>query len=170
MRSPHSGDDASSLRGEDVNDERGVMSLSEPERDTHLARAIRAAEGPPPSVARLELLRARIAAAAAALLEARRERAWWEWMTRWARTEVALAVAATVLAAVIGGATTGGRGEISADTVVTMSNAGRQTTAGARLDSVVTRAFAVGASSEQVMNALVGPASGEWLLSAAVAR
>ena len=150
-----------------MNDERGVVPLSEPERDAQLARAIRAAEGPPPSVARLEMLRTRIAAAAAAVLEARRERAWWEWMTRWARTEVTLAVAATILAAVIGGATTIGRGEIGADTIGVVTSG---PTSGARLDSVVTRAFAAGASSEQVMNAVVGPASGEWLLTAAVAR
>jgi len=150
-----------------VNDERRVVSLSEPERDAQLARAIRAAEGSPPSEARLEMLRARIASAVAAALEARRERAWWEWMTRWARTEVALAAAATILAAVIGGATSIGRGEIGADTVVAVPNT---QTSGARLDSVATRAFAAGASSEQVMNALVPPASGEWLLTAAVAR
>ena len=147
-----------------MNDERGVVSLSEPERDTQLARAIRAAEGPPPSMARLELLRARIAAAAVAALEARRDRAWWEWMTRWARTEVALAVAATILAAVIGGATTIGRGEIGIDTVVGVVN---QPSGVSRLDSVATRAVATGASSEQVMNALVGPATGEWLLTVA---
>ena len=154
-----------------MNDEREVVPLSEPERDAQLARAIRAAEGSPPSVARLEMLRTRIAAAAAAVLEARRERAWWEWMTRWARTEVTLAVAATILAAVIGGATTIGRGEIGADTVgVVTSGPTGGPTSGARLDSVVTRAFTTGASSEQVMNAVVGRASGEWLLTEAVAR
>jgi len=148
-----------------VNEERRVVSLSEPERDAQLARAIRAAEGPPPSMARLELLRARIAAAAVAMLDARRERAWWEWMTRWARTEVVLAVAATILAAVIGGATTIGREEIGVDSVVGVAN---QASGVSRLDSVATRAVAAGSSSEQVMNALVGPASGEWLLTVAL--
>ena len=148
-----------------MNEERRVVSLSEPERDAQLARAIRAAEGPPPSMARLELLRARIAAAAVAMLDARRERAWWEWMTRWARTEVVLAVAATILAAVIGGATTIGREEIGVDSVVGVAN---QASGVSRLDSVATRAVAAGSSSEQVMNALVGPASGEWLLTVAL--
>ena len=148
-----------------MNEERRVVSLSEPERDAQLARAIRAAEGPPPSMARLELLRARIAAAAVAMLDARRERAWWEWMTRWARTEVVLAVAATILAAVIGGATTIGRGEIGVDSAVGVAN---QASGVSRLDSVATRAVAAGSSSEQVMNALVGPASGEWLLTVAL--
>jgi hypothetical protein len=148
-----------------VNHERGVVSLSEPDRDAQLARAIRAAEGPPPSMARLELLRARIAAAAMAALDARRERAWWEWMTRWARTEVALAVAATILAAVIGGSTTIGRNEIGVDSVVAVAN---HASGVSRLDSVATGAVAAGSSSEQVMNALVGPASGEWLLTVAL--
>ena len=116
-------------------------------------------------MARLELLRARIAAAAVAMLDARRERAWWEWMTRWARTEVVLAVAATILAAVIGGATTIGREEIGVDSVVGVAN---QASGVSRLDSVATRAVAAGSSSEQVMNALVGPASGEWLLTVAL--
>ena len=139
----------------------------EPERDRRLARAIREVEGPTPSAARLELLRARIAAGTAAVLERRRERAWWEWTTHWARTEVALAAAATILAAVIGGAATIGRGDVVADTTVaaTMSPAIR-----GPVDSVVSRALAVGASSEQVMNALVGPANGEWLLGQTVAR
>jgi hypothetical protein len=155
-------------RGEHVNEARGVVSLSEPERDPHLARAIRAAEGPPASTARLELLRARIAAAAAAAFEARRDRAWWEWMARWARREVALAAAATLFAAVLGGATMIGRGEVGSDTV--FASATTREMGVTPLDSVVTRALAAGASSEQVMNALVGPPSGEWLLTEAVER
>jgi hypothetical protein len=151
-----------------VNEERGVVSLSEPERDPHLAHAIRAAEGPAASMARLELLRARIAAAAVAALEARLERAWWEWMARWARKEVALAAAATLFAAVLGGATLIGRGEIGGDTVV--AGYAAQAIGVTPLDSVVTHAFAAGASSDQVMNALVGPPSGEWLLTQAVER
>lgn len=139
-----------------------------PKRDRRLARAIREAEGPAPSAARLELLRVRIAAGTAAVLERRRERAWWEWTTHWARTEVALAAAASILAVVIGGAATIGRGEVVADTAVAIS-AG-VVTARVPVDSVVSRALAVGASSEQVMNALVGPANGEWLLGETVAR
>ena len=153
-----------------MKEERGVVSLSEPERDARLGRAIRAAEGAPPSLARLELLRTRIAAAALAALEARRERAWWEWMAGWARTEVALAVAATILAAVVGGATTIGRGEVGSDTVITATIQSRQPSTTTRLDSVVARSLATGGSSEQVMNALVGPTNGEWLLTAAVAH
>lgn len=140
----------------------------EPERDRSLARAIREAEGPAPSAARLELLRVRIAAGTAAVLERRRERAWWEWTTHWARTEVALAAAASILAAVIGGAATIGRGGIVADTVAAMSAS--VSTSRVPVDSVVSRALAVGASSEQVLNALVGPANGEWLLGETVAR
>ena len=151
-----------------MNEQRDVVSLSEPERDPHLARAIRTAEGPPASLARLELLRSRIATAAAAVLEARHERAWWEWMARWARTEVALAAAATVFAAVLGGATIIGRGEIGSDT--TLATTSGQAVGVTRLDSVVTHALTSGASSEQVMNALVGPPNGEWLLTAAVER
>lgn len=147
-----------------------MTPLAEPRRDLRIARAIRDVEGAPTSPARLELLRSRIAVAATAVLESRREREWWEWMTRWARTEVALAAAATILAAVLGGATTIGRGEVASDTVVATSAVGRATTGTARMDSVVAHALAAGASSEQVMNALVGPASGEWLLSEAVAR
>jgi hypothetical protein len=152
-----------------VTDNRRRTLDSEPERDPRLARAIREVEGPPPGGARLELLRARIGAATMAVLEARRERAWWEWTTHWARTEVALAAAATILAAVIGGATTIGRGEILADTASVVAPA-RPTMIATRLDSVVTRALAVGESSDQVMNAVVGPATGEWLFTAAVAR
>jgi hypothetical protein len=151
-----------------VTDRRSTNNHVEPERDPRLARAIQGVEGPAPSGARLELLRARIAAATQTVLEGRRERAWWEWMTRWARTEVALAAAATVLAAVISGATMIGRGEIAIDTTIVATSGSTQPSARARLDSVVTRALAVGASSEQVMNAMVGPANDEWLLTAAV--
>jgi hypothetical protein len=152
------------------NEERSMESLPEPERDARLARAIRDVEGAPTSPARLELLRSRITIAAAAVLEARRERAWWEWMTRWARTEVALAAAAAILAAFIGGATTIGRGETAGDTVVASTAITGQSAAALPLDSVVARALAAGASSEQVMNALVGPANGEWLLNETVTR
>lgn len=145
-------------------------TMMEPERDPRLARAIREAEGPAASAARLELLRSRIAAAATAVLEARPERAWWEWMTHWARTEVMLAAAATVLAAVIGGAATIGRGEVALDTAIAVAATAGQSASTAPLDSVVTRAFAVGGSADQVMNEVVGPASNEWLLIAAVAR
>ena len=138
-----------------------------PKRDRRLARAIREVEGPAPSAARLELLRVRIAAGTAAVLERRRERTWWEWTTHWALTEVALAAAASILAAVIGGAATIGRGEVVADTVAAIS---ASVTVRTPVDSVVSRALAVGASSEQVMNALVGPANGEWLLGETVAR
>jgi hypothetical protein len=142
----------------------------EPERDSRLARAIRDAEGVAASPARLELLRSRIAMAAASVIESRREREWWEWTTRWARAEVALAAAAAILAFVIGGATTIGRGELASDTVVAASSGSRQAVGTARVDSVVAHALASGASAEQVMNALVGPANGEWLLTEAVAR
>ena len=142
----------------------------EPERDPRLARAIREAEGPASGAARLELLRARIAAGTVAIIERRRERAWWEWTTHWARTEVSLAAAATILAAVIGGAATIGRGEVVADTTVATISGGAVPSARVTVDSVVSRALAVGASSEQVMNALVGPANGEWLLGQTVAR
>ena len=143
---------------------------SDPERDARLARAIREAEGPAPSAARLALLRARIAAGTVAMLERQRERTWWEWTTHWARTEVALAAAATILAAVIGGASTIGRGELLADTTIAAVTSITTPTVRGPVDSVVSRALAVGASSEQVMNALVGPANGEWLLGEAVAR
>ena len=138
----------------------------EPDRDPQLGRAIREVEGPPASVARLALLRSRIAAAAAAVLESRRERAWWEWTTHWARTEVTLAAAAMLLAAVIGGATTIGRGDLIVDTAVATTSRASVTP----LDSVVTRALTVGGTGEQVINAVVGPASNEWLLTAAVVR
>lgn len=145
-----------------------VNTHVEPERDPRLARAIRDAEGPAPSAARLEMLRARIAAAAGAVFEMRRERAWWEWMARWARAEMGLAAAALMLAAVIGTATTVARGELGVDTM--LATGSTRQSAVTPLDSVVTRAFAAGASSEQVMNAVVGPATGEWLLTAAVVR
>jgi hypothetical protein len=118
----------------------------------------------------LELLRARIAAAAVIMIEGRRERAWWEWMTQWAHTEVAIAAAATVLAAAVGSATTVARGDVVSDTVAVTTALTRQPPTMSRVDSVVTGALAAGASSEQVMNALVGPASREWLLTATVVR
>jgi hypothetical protein len=157
-------------RGDRVFGEQLGGSLPEPERDPELARAIRDAEGPPLGRARLELLRTRIAVAALAALDANRERTWWEWTSRWARTEVALAAAATVLAAVIGGATTIGRGGLTSDTTVAVTSLSRSSLGADHLDSLVTRSVTSAASSEQVMNALVGPASGEWLLTATVLR
>ena len=146
-----------------------MIQSREPSRDPRLGRAIREAEGPALSAARLELLGSRIAAAAGLVLEARRERAWWEWMTRWARTEVALASAAAILALVIGGASAIQRGDIGSDSAAVATTLSRQSTA-VGLDSVVTRALAAGASSEQVMNAVVGQPTSEWLLTAAVVR
>lgn len=153
-----------------MSDREQTRSGAEPVRDAQLARAIREVEGAA-SPARLELLRARIAASTVARLEGKRDRAWWEWMTRWARTEVALATAATIVAAVIGSATVIGRADLAADTTVAAATTVTQHgTSTMGLDSVVTRAVTTGASSEQVMNALVGPANGEWLLTAAVVR
>jgi len=146
-----------------------VIERREPSRDPRLARAIRDVEGPALSAARLELLGSRIAAAAVVVLDARRERAWWEWMTRWARTEVALVSAAAILALVIGGASAIQRGDIASDSAAVATALSRQSTT-VGLDSVVTRALAAGASSEQVMNAVVGQPTSEWLLTAAVIR
>lgn len=146
-----------------------VTDNREPNRDRRLGRAIREAEKPALSAARLELLGTRIAAAASAVLEARRERAWWEWMTRWARTEVALAAAAALIAVALGGTSAIERLDAGADSATVATMVSRQTAA-VRLDSVVTRALAAGASSEQVMNALVGQPTSEWLLTAAVVR
>ena len=98
-------------------------------RDARFGRAIREVEGSP-SPARLELLRARIAASTIALLEGKRDRAWFEWMTRWARTEVALAAAAAVLAAVLGSATVIGRADLAADTNVATTTSSRASGAG----------------------------------------
>ena len=63
-----------------------------------------------------------------------------------------------------------GRGEITSDTTVALTSITRQAPGAEHFDSVAARAVTAGASSEQVMNALVGPASGEWLLTAAVLR
>lgn len=147
-----------------------VTPIPEPERDARLARAVREAEGGGTSPARLELLRSRIAMAASAVLENRREREWWEWMTRWARTEVALAAAATILAAVLGGAAGLGRVEMIGDTIAASSAVATTEGRSPAVDSIVAHAVATGASSEQVMNALVGPATGDWLLTETVAR
>lgn len=141
----------------------------EPTRDPKLGRAIREAEGPAPGAARLELLRSCIAAGASAVLESRRERAWWEWMTRWARAEVALAVAAVILAVVVGGTSAAERGDVGTDSPALAMAAPSQSSV-VPLDSVVIRALAAGGSSEQVMNALVGQPTSEWLLTAAVVR
>lgn len=146
--------------------------MHEPTRDPRLARAIRDAEGRAPGRARLELLGARIAVAAWVALEAKRECAWWEWMTRWARAEVALATAAAIAALIAGNVTGAWSGVAARSSVVATSDAlaGRDPLGTGRVDSVVTRSLTSGASSEQVMNALVGPATGEWLFTAAVAR
>jgi hypothetical protein len=152
--------------------ERDRSPAAEPARDSRLARAISEAEGRGPGRARLELLGARIAVAAWMALEAKRDCAWWEWMTRWARAEVALATAAAILALVAGNLTNAwsleGRSVIApAGTEAAVPG---ETSGISRVDSVVTRSLAAGASSDQVMNALVGPASGEWLLTADVLR
>jgi CRISPR/Cas system-associated exonuclease Cas4 (RecB family) len=105
-------------------------------------------------------------------LEAKRDCAWWEWMTRWARAEVALATAAAILALVAGNLTNAWSSDARSVIVPAVTEAAMpgESLGTSRVDSVVTRSLAVGASSDQVMNALVGPASGEWLLTADVAR
>ena len=146
----------------------------EPSRDPRLARAIREAEGRGPGRARLELLGARIAVAAWVALEAQRERAWWEWMTRWARAEVALAAAAILVALLAGNLTGAFSAETSRSNIVPAVSealaARRAALGNGRVDSVVARSLVSGASSEQVMNALVGPATSEWLFAATVVR
>jgi hypothetical protein len=145
----------------------------EPTRDPRLARAIRDAEGSGPGRARLELLGARIAVAAWVALEAKRECAWWEWMTRWARAEVALATAAVIVALVAGNLTGAWSSDAARSSIVPATSqvvTAREPLGAGRVDSVVARSLASGASSDQVMNALVGPASGEWLFTAAVVR
>lgn len=154
-------------------DGRGRRIGLEPTRDPGLARAIRDAEGRGPSRARLELLGARIAVAAWAALETRRDCAWWEWMTRWARAEVAMASAAAIVALVAGNMTGAWRADPARSTVVpavSEASAAREPLGTAGVDSVVARSLAAGTSSEQVMNALVGPASKEWLFTATVVR
>lgn len=149
----------------------GRSASGEPPRDPRLARAIRDAEGRGPSRARLELLGARIAVTAWMAIEAKRDCAWWEWMTRWARAEVALASAATILALVAGNVT--GAWSPTARSVIVPAATEATAAApalGMHADSVAVRSVAAGASSDQVMNALVGPASSEWLLTATVAR
>jgi hypothetical protein len=151
------------------NDGHVGRAAREPERDPRLGRAIRDAEGSPPSRARLELLRSRIAMAAAAALDARRDCAWWEWMTRWARAEVAFAAAATILALAAGHITSAWPGGAAGAAIAESGARGRSLGIGP-LDSVLARSLAAGATSEQVMNALVGPVSQEWMFTAAVAR
>lgn len=144
----------------------------EPKRDPWLARAIRDAEGCGPSRARLELLGRRIAVAAWIALEGKRECAWWEWMTRWARAEVALATAAMILAVVAGNVTGAWSPDVARSTVVPAASvpAAREWSGIVRVDSLAARAVVAGSTSEQVMNALVGPANDEWLFTEAVAR
>jgi hypothetical protein len=152
---------------------RGTGRASEPTRDPRLARAIRDIEGPGPGRARLELLGARIAVATWMALEAKRECTWWEWMTRWARAEVALAAAAMIVALVAGNVTGAWNSDAARSSIVPASGdaiTSREPLGTGRVDSVVARSLAAGASSDQVMNALVGPATGEWLFTAAVVR
>ena len=141
----------------------------EPARDPELGEAIRRAEGPPASDARLELLRARIAAAAAVALRGRRELAWWEWTARWARAEVALSVAACIVAMVVAYSARVGVNETPADSLRGATVTSARGNAG--VDTVVASAVASGASAEQVLTAIVGPLNdAEWLFQAAAAR
>ena len=136
----------------------------EPARDPRLAEAIRQAEGPPASDARLELLRARIAAATEATLRAAREPAWWEWTARWARAEVALSAAAAIIALIVAFST-------QASSTDSPSDSARASVPSVGVDSVVATAVVAGASGDQVMTAIVGPlADAEWLLQAAASR
>jgi hypothetical protein len=121
----------------------------------------------------LELLGARIAVAAWAVLEAKRDCAWWEWMTRWARAEVAMATAAAIVALVAGNMTGAWSADPARSSIVPavgQATAPGESLGGVGVDSVVARSLAAGTSSEQVMNALVGPANSEWLFTAAVVR
>lgn len=143
----------------------------DPVRDPSLARAIRVAEGRGPGRARLELLGARVAVAAWMAFEAKRDCAWWEWMTRWARAEVALATAAAIVALLAGNLTNAWAPDSRSVIVPAAQTPAFGESLGAgRMDSVVTRSLAAGASSDQVMNALVGPVTGDWLLTADVVR
>ena len=137
---------------------------NEPPRDPQLADAIRRAEGTV-SDARLELLRARIAATSAARLDARRERTWWEWTAQWARAEVVLGLAAGVVALLVAEMTALPEVEAGGDSV---EIGGSRLVAEGGMDSVVAHAVTSAASAEQVLNEVVGPVSDEWLYSATV--
>jgi hypothetical protein len=94
-------------------------------------------------------------------------------MTRWARAEVAVAAAASIVALIAGnmtGAWTSDAARSSTLPAVTSAVISRDPVGTGRVDSVVARSLASGASAEQVMNALVGPPTGEWLFTAAVVR
>jgi hypothetical protein len=119
------------------------------------------------------MLGARIAVAAWVALEAKRDRTWWEWMARWARAEVAVATAAAVVALVAGNLTDAWSSDTARSTVVPAAaeaTTARSPLGAVRVDSVVARSLTAGASSEQVMNALVGPANSEFLFTATMVR
>ena len=146
----------------------------EPSRDPRLGHAIRQAEGPPAGEARLELLRARIAAASEAAMRAPRDRPWWEWTARWARTELAVSVAACaaalILAVTTGAPGSDGAGDSAAATAGAPSAVvDAPISPNVGVDSIVTGAVAAGATSDQVMAALLGDAGdADWLFQSTV--
>jgi hypothetical protein len=84
-----------------------------------------------------------------------------------------MASAAAIVALVAGNMTGAWRADPARSTVVpavSEASAAREPLGTAGVDSVVARSLAAGTSSEQVMNALVGPASKEWLFTATVVR
>jgi hypothetical protein len=124
----------------------------DPPRDAALGDAIRAiAGGTPRGDQRLVAAVVDAGRPRLAQLEAGTE--WWEWTARWARTAIPIGLAASLLVAVLAY-----RSLLPPDD-----------TQSPRAPSVAFAAVASMAGSEvQIVDSLVGPATHDWLLTAAV--
>lgn len=139
----------------------------EPVRERLLGDRLRRAEatlyGEAPDDVRAVALRARVAAAARPALSRRaggfttfRQRSWWEYTAGWGRATIPAALAAAAAAILL----------------VIASRTGTAALLGAASTTEPTSIVAVamqGASAPEVAEALVGPATREWLLTAAFA-
>jgi hypothetical protein len=147
---------------EDADDAAATRSAAfvraEPTRDPALGRALADAERVlygAPNVARAAMLRGRIADAARPLLarlsQGLASRQWWEWTAHWSRAVIPIALLAGVAAAML----------VVASRDLTTRVIRERTLQG---QPPIMRAAVSGSQPNELMESVLGPATGEWLI------
>lgn len=136
-----------------------ASAQGEPARDPVLGRALADAEralyGESPNVDRAALVRSRIANAARPLLArlagGLASRRWWEWAAHWSRAAIPIGLVAGIAAAML----------VVASRDLTTRVVRERTLQG---QSPILRAAVSGSQPNELMESVLGPATGEWLI------
>lgn len=135
----------------------GALPRTDPPRDALLAEALRRLDAVAP--AELERIRRSIARAAAPRLAALRTRTWWEWTASWAGAAIPLALAAGIAALAFA---------LRADTTTPQLAPEVTTASTATYSPAFISVIGERGARSQVTDAVVGPASHDWLVAQVV--